>query len=128
MKKEKSKKSFARICASLFAGVLNGLLGTGGGIPLYFLLAKEGKGRGAYATASVCVLLLSAQTLFLYRGAAVPLTTVSPFLPLFAVIGGCIGALLLGKVNTRLLRLFFGLLLLFSGGYTLGKELYFVFS
>lgn len=128
MENRKPKKRFGRIVASLFAGVLNGLLGTGGGIPLYFMLSKEGEDKRAYATASVCVLLLSAQTLLLYRGAATSLTAVSSFLPLFAVLGGSLGAFLLGKVNTRLLRLFFGLLLLFSGGYTMGKELYFVFS
>lgn len=128
MENRKPKKRFGRIVASLFAGVLNGLLGTGGGIPLYFMLSKEGEDKRAYATASVCVLLLSAQTLLLYRSAATSLTAVSPFLPLFAVLGGSLGAFLLGKVNTRILRLFFGLLLLFSGGYTMGKELYFVFS
>ena len=114
--------------ASFFAGILNGLLGTGGGIPLYFILSKEGGDKRAYATASAAVLLLSLQTVFLYQGDAVSPDTVSPFLPFLAVLGGSIGALLLGKIDRRLLRLIFALLLLFSGAYTMGKELYYVLS
>ncbi len=128
MENKKKSHPLLRVGASLLAGVLNGLLGTGGGVPLYFMLSKEGGDKRAYATASVGVLLLSMQTFFLYREASVSLNTVTPLLPILAVLGGGMGALLLGKFNTRLLRLFFALLLLFSGGYTVGKELYFVFT
>ena len=79
MQKNNLKKQLSRIAATLLAGLLNGLLGTGGGVPLYFVLSREGADKRAYATASVGVLLLSAQTLFLYRGAAAPLAAVTPF-------------------------------------------------
>lgn len=124
MQKNNLKKRLSRIAATLLAGLLNGLLGTGGGVPLYFVLSREGADKRAYATASVGVLLLSAQTLFLYRGAAAPLAAVTPFLPFLAIAGGFVGACLLGKLNPFALRLIFGLLLLFSGIYTVGKEAY----
>lgn len=124
MQNNNLKKRLSQIAATLLAGLLNGLLGTGGGVPLYFALSHDGADKRAYATASVGVLLLSAQTLFLYRGAAPPLTAVTPFLPFLAITGGFVGARLLGKLNPFALRLIFGLLLLFSGIYTVGKEAY----
>ena len=119
--KSKTKRHFG---AALCAGIINGLLGTGGGVPLYFSLARRGADKSAYATASVGVLLLSLQTVLLYRDGGVDFRTVSPFFPILAVAGGALGALLLGRVNTRLLRGLFGGLLLFSGVYLLGKELF----
>ncbi len=119
------KKSLKKhIPAALIAGLLNGFLGTGGGVPLYFSLSRTEKDKSAYATASVSILLLSLQTALLYRGDAIAFATVSPFLLFAAIGGGVLGAALLGRVKTRLLKLLFSLLLLFSGGYLLGKELW----
>lgn len=122
MKEKKSKLRHGT--TALLAGIINGLLGTGGGVPLYFSLSRHGADKSAYATASVGVLLLSLQTVLLYREGSVDFHTVSPLFPLLAVAGGAAGALLLGRVNTRLLRGLFGGLLLFSGVYLLGKELF----
>ncbi len=97
-------------------------------MPLYFVLAKEGGDKRAYATASVGVLLLSLGTLFLYRSSSASFEAVTPFLPFLAVAGGTLGAFLLGKVNAFTLRLIFGLLLLFSGAYSIGKEIYFAIA
>ena len=111
--------------AALLAGFVNGLLGTGGGVPLCLMLTKTQEPKKVYATASLGVLLLSLQTVFLYRGAAIPLTELSPFLPFLSVMGGSLGAVLLGKIKGNLLRFFFASLLIFSGAYLIGKELYF---
>ena len=116
--------TFGFFTAVVCAGVNNGLLGTGGGVPLYFALSRRGADKGAYATASVGVLLLSLQTVLLYRTGGADLFGVSPLLPLLAVGGGALGALLLGRINTRLLRGLFAGLLLFSGAYILGKEIF----
>ncbi|MBE6568340.1 MAG: hypothetical protein E7657_06755 [Ruminococcaceae bacterium] len=121
-------KHLKRILSSFFAGILNGFLGTGGGVALYFALSKEGADKRAYATASVGVLLLSLQTVFLYRSAAASPEEISPFLPFLAVAGGALGTFLLGKVNSFTLRLIFALLLLGSGGYTIGKEIYYALA
>lgn len=114
-----------RILAACLAGFLNGLLGTGGGVPLYFVLSKEGAEKKGYATASVGILLLSLQTLFLYRKNAVAPAAVTPLLPLLAVLGGAVGAMLLGKIPPKPLRILFALLLIGSGAYLVGKEIYF---
>jgi uncharacterized membrane protein YfcA len=124
MRKRKNGGRGSRALAACLAGLFNGLLGTGGGIPLCLALSREGADREAYATSSVGVLLLSLQTVLLYRGGAVPLATVSPFLPFAAVTGGALGALLLSRISLGTLRLFFGGLLLLSGCYVGGKELY----
>lgn len=128
MKKRKEGARYLRVAAACLAGVLNGLLGTGGGIPLCLALSREGADREAYATSSVGVLLLSLQTVLLYRESAVPLTEVTPFLSLAATLGGALGALLLSRVPKRALGLLFGGLLLLSGCYVGGKELYLAFS
>ena len=121
-------KHVKKILSAFLAGILNGFLGTGGGVALYFSLTKEGADKRAYATASVGILFLSLQTLFLYQNAAVSPETVSPFLPFLAIAGGALGTYLLGKVNSFTLRLIFAILLLISGGYTIGKELYHAFA
>ena len=121
--KNRAQKLSSPIIPSFLAGVINGLLGTGGGIPLFFYLTKQGKGKGAYATASVAILLLSLQTLFLYREKDVTPNLVSPFLPMLAVVGGALGAWLCGKIDRRILLLIFGILLLLSGSYLIGKEI-----
>ena len=113
MKKKNAKIGYFAVAAC--AGVINGLLGTGGGVPLYFFLSRRDADKRAYATASAGVLLLSLQTLFLYRGSGTDFFDVSPLLPLLAVMGGVLGALLLRRINERLLRWLFSILLLFSG-------------
>ena len=126
------KKSAAKhpspLLPSLMAGILNGLLGTGGGIPLFFYLSKTKNGRIAYATSSVGILLLSLQTVFLYRDKSISIQEVSPFLPMLAISGGALGAWLCGKIKRRFLTLVFGVLLLLSGGYLLGKEIFIALS
>lgn len=124
----KKRICFKQSCFSFLAGVLNGFLGTGAGIPLYYGLSKEFADKKAYATASVGVLLLSLQTLILYSGATASPQEVTPFLPFLAILGGALGALLLGKIKAYTLRLVFAVLLLVSGGYTVGKEIYLAFS
>lgn len=128
MEKRTCGRRYLRAAAACLAGLLNGLLGTGGGIPLCLLLSREGADREAYATSSVGVLLLSLQTVLLYRDGAVPLTEVTPFLSLAATAGGALGALLLPRVPKRTLSFLFGGLLLLSGCYLGGKELYLAFS
>lgn len=128
MKPPSTPPAPTRALAALVAGFLNGLLGTGGGVPLCLYLDRTGAGRRAYATASVGVLLLSLQTVLLYRSAGVSPTEVSPFFPMLAAFGGALGAALLDSAPKKLLRLLFGGLLLLSGAYLGGKELYLALS
>ena len=126
--KKNTAKTQKPLIPTLLAGLLNGLLGTGGGIPLFFYLSKQKNGREAYATASVGILLLSLQTVFLYRDHGVSIHRVSPLLPVLAIFGGALGAWLCGKMDRRFLTLLFGVLLLLSGVYLLGKEIFVALS
>lgn len=120
------KKILRESLGATAAGFLNGMLGTGGGVALWFALRSEKDRRRAYATSSVGVLLLCLQSLFLYRESHV-FHAVTPFFLFFAVLGGAIGAFLLGKIKRTLLRRIFSSLLIVSGGYLLIKELYYAF-
>ena len=117
------KKTLRQSLGAAAAGFLNGMLGTGGGVALWFALRTEKDRRRAYATSSVGVLLLCLQSLYLYRESHI-FASFSPFFLFFAVLGGAVGAFLLGKVKRTVLRRIFSFLLIGSGTYLLLKELY----
>ncbi len=108
---------------SFLAGVLNGLLGTGGGMILLFtlgaLLSRE-RARECFVISTVGVLVFSAiSTLFYMQGGSISLSLLPRF-ALPAAAGGLVGAFLLNKVSVRLLRKIFAALLLYSGVKLLG--------
>ena len=108
---------------SLAAGLLNGLLGTGGGMILLFtlgaLLPRE-RAKECFVISTVGVLVFSAiSTLFYTRGGSISLALLPRF-ALPAATGGLVGAFLLNKVSVRLLRKIFAILLLYSGVKLLG--------
>ena len=103
-----------------FAGLLNGLLGAGGGIILVrgaekILPRKYHEGRDVFANALCVMLPISAVSAIAYvmRGSVHGLEF-SPFI-MPAVIGGIGGGLLLAVIDTRLLRLIFSALVVWSG-------------
>ena len=100
------------------AGMLNGLAGAGGGmvtalgLPFYF---KKERSRNAFAYTALAVLLFSTVSLFAYslRGDLSVAAAAENILP--ALVGGAIGGVLLTHIRPVLLKLFFALLLLYSG-------------
>lgn len=101
--------------AGLAAGFANGLLGAGGGIILVFTLSALLEPRDVFANviaATLPVTLLSA-----LRYAAAGRLAADGFgrLLLPALIGGAAGAWLLDRINPRLTRSLFAVLILFSG-------------
>ena len=103
-----------------FAGLLNGLLGAGGGIILVrgaekVLPREYHDGRDVFANALAVMLPLSAVSAIAYviRGSVHGLEFGSFVLP--AMIGGAVGGLLLAVIDTRLLRLIFSALVVWSG-------------
>ena len=107
------KKSKKILCA-LSAGILNGLLGTGGGIPLWFAISKQDDKRKAFATASTGILILSLVSVLLY----LPSGTSFAMPPLFlwsSIFGGAFGAWLLNRIPLLLLRILFAFLLIGAG-------------
>ena len=106
--------------AGLSAGLANGLLGAGGGIivtyALVHLLGDKGSAaKDVFANVVAAMLPMTAVSAVIYavRG-NLDLKQSAPFL-LPAVIGGIVGALLLGHVNTGGLKKTFAALVVFSG-------------
>ena len=99
------------------AGLINGLLGGGGGMVLVPLLQGKCKleARQAFATSVAVILPLCAlsSVIYLFRG-SITLSTALPYL-LGGTVGGLLGGKLFRQVNMVWLRRGFGLLLLYSG-------------
>ena len=102
------KKLFYPVLAML-AGVVNGLLGAGGGMLIVPLLRKCGLDQRSTHATSVCIILpictLSA-AIYLFKG-KVTIEDALPYLP-FSVCGAIIGSLILSKINQKFLRKLFG--------------------
>ena len=120
-------KKARNILPAVLAGILNGLLGTGGGVPLWFAVNAKKDRRTAFATASTGILILSLVSMFLYRGNAVLIPNTFSYVLWFALLGGALGAYLLRYAPLSLLRLIFSFLLIGSGAYSIIRTVYDVF-
>ena len=114
------KSGSGALLIGFFAGLINGLLGAGGGILLVRgadrILPREYRdGRDVFANALCVMLPLSAVSAVAYvlRGSVHGLDFAPFILP--ALIGGIGGGLLLAVIDTRLLRLVFSALVVWSG-------------
>lgn len=102
------------------AGLINGLFGTGGALPLLALFAFLSLDTDkAFATANLTVMLLSAVSFIIYLKNG---TVDSGFLPDFfksaflpALAGGAIGSLFLSKISPDLLKKMFCVLTVVGG-------------
>ena len=112
-----SKQGFRWYCALVgaAAGFLNGLFGAGGGTVVVPLLEHSGlEAKKAHATSIAVILPLSLVSALLYlRGIAAPWGEAAALLPL-GIVGAVVGAKLLLRVDNRLLRKIFGVLILAS--------------
>lgn len=120
-------KKTRNILSALLAGVLNGLLGTGGGVALWFAVSAQKDRRTAFATASAGVLVLCLVSVFLYRENAATVSDTLVFSIWLALLGGALGAFLLRRLSLSLLRLIFSFLLIGSGSYSIIRTVYDVF-
>ena len=109
---------FVTLVAGLIAGMLNGFLGSGGGIILIFImgvLLPKRESKDIFATAVLSILPMSAVSAYFYhRGGGVDLTEYAPYYS-SALFGGVLGAVLLDKIPTALLKTVFALLMLWAG-------------
>lgn len=112
----------------LAAGVINGLLGAGGGVIIVLVLGallQKNKASGqadamqdpkdVYATSLLCMLPVSILSALQYAGTAWDMQHDFSFYLLPAIVGGIIGGLLLHRVRLPWLRRLFAILLLVSG-------------
>lgn len=119
MTKTAKNISFLAVSA-LAAGLVNGLLGAGGGIVVVWVLSRVlahslTDRRDAFANALTVMLPISAISAAMYgMRDAVDLRELD-ILILPAIAGGFIGALVLDKINTKWLRLLFAAIIIYSG-------------
>ncbi len=103
----------------VLAGLCNGLLGAGGGILAVFGILRVHKGellpRDVYAGALCVMLPLSVVSCLRYGAAGhLSLAAFKPYL-VPSIIGGIVGAILLGRIKNATLGKLFGALVVWSG-------------
>ena len=114
------KKAVVLACFSLLAGVVNGLIGTGGGVIIVFLLRYLYRGRGydardVFAGAICCILPFTILSAAYYVYVRSEILTESLVYLLPAAVGGVTGAFLLGKLKLKITKKIFAALLILSG-------------
>ena len=118
MKLKSKKESLILAVCGFFAGLVNTLIGAGGGVILVFAMSFFVSGvaeKSVYAVTNATIMLLSFLSVISYiRQGAVDFGEIVFFVAP-ALIGGFVGALLLGKIKTRYLRLIFAAITLYSG-------------
>ena len=108
--------------ACFAAGVINGLLGAGGGVIMlyalsYLLRKKKGaeSGRDAFASVVAVILPVSMISALSYAARGNIDMTKMQVLIIPALVGGIIGAYLTDKLPTKLIRGIFAVLVIVSG-------------
>lgn len=102
------------------AGLINGLLGAGGGILVVFFLSwllgdTLTDRRDLYANALCVMLPISAVSCLRYAQAGhLPLSGFGAY-AIPAIVGGLVGGILLGRLRVTLLKKLFGALVIYSG-------------
>lgn len=116
-KKELKKEKIFAVITGVFAGVVNGLFGGGGGMIIVPLLIKllKFEERYAHATAILLILPLSLISGLIY--ASFGSTTFSVLIPagLGVVGGGVLGALFLKKLSSKWITGIFSVVMLVAG-------------
>ena len=103
--------------AGTLGGAINGLFGGGGGMVVLPLLSKWRKleARSAFATCVAVILPMSCVSAAVYLWQVRPaVLTVLPYLA-GGLAGGILGGLSFEKVPVRILKVIFGLFLLYGG-------------
>lgn len=118
---QRARSFFVLLATGAAAGFLGGFLGAGGGILLVYALSalnpdKSPAGvRNNFAATVACVLPVTALSAVLYAEAGH--FSLSDAYPLFipAAAGGLIGAWLLDRIDTAVLKKIFSVLVLWGG-------------
>lgn len=111
------KKWFLPAATGFFAGILNGLFGSGGGIIAVPLFEKSNLSqKESHATALLMMLCLSAFSAFLYfENGEADFSDAAVFLP-GGIVGAFAAAMVFRKIDPLLLRKIFGGFVAFSAG------------
>ncbi len=103
---------------AIFAGVVNGFLGTGGGIVLMFALSilpaeDDNAVRDRFATLIAVILPLSLISVISY-GERIDFSASTPYL-IPGMLGGVSGALLLDRLNVKIVKKLFAIMVIWAG-------------
>ena len=103
---------------SAAAGFVNGFLGTGGGIILMLALSlmppgDDNTARDRFATIIAVILPLSLVSALIY-GKDIDISLAVPYL-IPGILGGIVGALLLDKLNVKLVKRLFAIMVIWAG-------------
>ena len=103
---------------AVLAGIVNGFLGTGGGIVLMFALAllpttDDNAVRDRFAAVIAVILPLSLISTVSY-GDSIDFRAAVPYL-LPGILGGIVGALLLDRLNVKIIKKLFALMVIWAG-------------
>lgn len=108
------------VLSALTGGLINGLLGAGGGIVVVWALSsvmshRLSDRRDAFANALIIMLPISAISAAMYGVHGFTDSRELDILILPAIAGGLIGALVLDRINVKWLRLIFASIIVYSG-------------
>lgn len=108
-------KKYINLIIGLLSGVINGLLGAGGGMLAVPTLKSQTEAQKAHATtvAIIMPMCLVSSIWYLFAG-RVTLKDALPYAP-YGVIGAFIGAFLLTKLKAKWLRIIFSLFMIWAG-------------
>ena len=121
VEKKTKRKIILAIIIGAAAGFINGFLGAGSGVLLMFAIAafnpdkSEEAARDNFATVVACVLPLSVVITVIYVMKDAASGELVGRFAIPAAIGGIIGAYLTDRLNTKILRLAFAVLVIIAG-------------
>lgn len=98
-------------------GFCNGFFGGGGGLLAVPILAKcfSLDEKKAHATAIAVMLPLTVISLIFYRNSGAALPPFAALIVCAATVGGVVGAAVLKKLSAKILKIVFGLVMIFAG-------------
>ncbi len=98
-----------------FSGIINGLLGAGGGMLVVPTLKTQIQAQKAHATTVAIIFPMCLVSSIWYLAAGrVTVSDALPYAP-YGVVGAAIGAFLLTKLNGKWLRIIFSAIMLWAG-------------
>lgn len=108
-------KKFMYYSSGFFAGLMNGLLGAGGGILTVSILKKLGLDSKKAHSTSICIILpICFMSAFIYiKNGIVSIDQTYPYIP-GGILGAISGAFILSKINKTLLRKIFGIFVVWA--------------
>ena len=121
IEKTAKKKFIFAIITGIAAGFLNGFLGAGSGVVLMFAIAalntdkSDDASRDNFATVVASVLPLSLVSTAIYVSKDAASASLVGRFAIPAAVGGILGAFFTDRLNTKILRLVFAVIVIIAG-------------